>query len=33
MFSETARVAAPGLSYVVCVVCRDAGHGLGLGEV
>ena len=26
VFSETARVAAPGLSYVVCVVCRDSGQ-------
>ena len=33
VFTETARVAAPGLSYIVCVVCRDAGHGSGLGEV
>ena len=22
-----------GLSYIVCVVCRDVGHGSGLGEV
>ena len=33
VFSETARVAAAGLSYVVSVVCRDVGHGSGLGEV
>ena len=29
VFTETARVAAPGLSYIVCVVCRDARHGSG----